>query len=140
MAGSSLIKLAIEYCIIRRGERIYRKAHHLQAQESHITRKNFTMNHRTPKEVLIDQFLKKIDSLLNRLSKAESKIFNSCSLYLSRKEACKMLKIPQSTLHHLTKIGWLQSYKIGNRVLYKLEEVEEASKKTSINKHKKYTI
>jgi len=86
-------------------------------------------------EELLEKIGKLIDAKLNPSPTMENK-----SVLLSRAEVATLLKITLPTLHEWTKIGWLQSYKIGNRVLYKLEEVEEALKKTSINKHKKYTL
>ena len=87
----------------------------------------------------VDELLEKIGKLLDaKLNGNPTK--ESTPAYLSRLEVATLLKITLPTLHDWTKLGWLQSYKIGNRVLYKLEEVEEALKKTSINKHKKYIL
>lgn len=44
---------------------------------------------------------------------------------LNREEVCKMLSINKTTLWKYTKIGKLKSYGIGNRVLYKRNEVLE---------------
>ena len=60
--------------------------------------------------------------------------------FISRADVAKLLKITLPTLHDWTKLGWLKSYKIGHRVLYKPHEVMEAVKTTSINKHKKYIL
>lgn len=46
--------------------------------------------------------------------------------YLTRKETKDLLRIDLSTLSTHTKNGLLKSYGIGNRVLYKRAEVEEA--------------
>ncbi|CAM3401244.1 helix-turn-helix domain-containing protein [Zobellia roscoffensis] len=46
--------------------------------------------------------------------------------YLTRKETKDLLRIDLSTLSTHTKNGLLQSYGIGNRVLYKRSEVEKA--------------
>ena len=59
------------------------------------------------------------------------------SEYITRKEVAKLLKVTLPTLHDWTKLGWLQSYKIGNRVLYKLREVEESIQQVFFHKHKK---
>lgn len=58
--------------------------------------------------------------------------------YVTRFEVASMLKISLPTLSEWTKLGWLTSYKMGNRVYYKLNEVESAIEKLSNNKHKKY--
>lgn len=44
---------------------------------------------------------------------------------LNREEVCKMLSINKTTLWKYTKMGKLKSYGIGNRVLYKRNEVLE---------------
>lgn len=45
---------------------------------------------------------------------------------ISRDEVCDILHFNKTTLHKHTKSGRLQSYSIGNRVLYKRSEVLEA--------------
>jgi excisionase family DNA binding protein len=86
-----------------------------------------------------------VEELLERISKVlDSKLSQSPltkpqndSDYLSRKEVAKLLKITLPTLHDWTKLGFLKSYKIGTRVLYKPGEVKEAVEKVSLIKHKK---
>lgn len=85
----------------------------------------------------VEQLLEKIGKLLDSRLKKEVSPKQDKSTYVTRLEVCNLLKISLPTLHDWTKLKWLQSYKIGNRVLYKLEEVEEAIKKTSIQKHRK---
>ena len=46
--------------------------------------------------------------------------------YLSRKEVAEMLGIGLVTVSEWTKKGLLQSYKMGNRVFYKRNEVENS--------------
>lgn len=88
--------------------------------------------------IKVEQLLERIGELFDsRLNSTTPQKPENQSLYLSRQEVAKLLKISLPTLHDWTKLKWLQSYKIGNRVLYKLEEVEEAIKKTAIQKHKK---
>ncbi|MEQ3501156.1 helix-turn-helix domain-containing protein [Tenacibaculum sp. SSH1-16] len=45
---------------------------------------------------------------------------------LTRDEAIKLLQINLSTLYKYTKQGKLQAYKLGKRVYYKREEIENA--------------
>jgi excisionase family DNA binding protein len=45
---------------------------------------------------------------------------------ISRDEVCKILHFNKTTLNKHTKSGRLQSYAIGNRVLYKRSEVLES--------------
>lgn len=59
------------------------------------------------------------------------------SKFISRAEVAQLLKISLPTLHQWTKLGWLQAYRMGTRVLYKQEEVEAALCKVSSLKHKK---
>ena len=44
--------------------------------------------------------------------------------YLTRTETADMLKCDISTIHNWTKKGKLVAYKIGNRVYYKLSQIE----------------
>jgi hypothetical protein len=61
------------------------------------------------------------------------------SIYLNRTEVTKLLKISLPSLTEYTKRGLLQSYKIGNRVLYKSNEIEQAIDNLKTYKHKKVT-
>jgi excisionase family DNA binding protein len=82
-------------------------------------------------EEIFDKKLKQLDLQTNQTDPSK---------FLSRIEVATLLKITLPTLNEWTKLGWLQSYKMGNRVLYKLDEVKEALKKTAINKFKKYIL
>jgi excisionase family DNA binding protein len=44
----------------------------------------------------------------------------------SRKETARILNISLPTLHLFTKEGIIRAYRIGNRVLYKQEDIESA--------------
>lgn len=57
--------------------------------------------------------------------------------FISRKEVATFLKISLPTLNEWTKLGRLLSYKMGNRVLYNLQEVEQSLCKVTAYKHKK---
>lgn len=46
--------------------------------------------------------------------------------YLTRKEIAKMFKVSKNTVYNWDREGILNTYQIGGRVLYKLEEVEDA--------------
>ena len=86
----------------------------------------------------VDQLLERISKLLdNKLNGLSPPKSENPTRYLSRAEVVKLLKISLPTLHEWTKLHWLQSYKMGNRVLYKLEEVQNSLEKVSFNKHKK---
>jgi excisionase family DNA binding protein len=87
----------------------------------------------------------KVNELLERIGQLiDSKIGihptqnkNTQSDYITRAEVSKLLKITLPTLHDWTKQGWLKSYKMGSRVLYKLEEVQQSVEKLSSIKYKK---
>ena len=74
-----------------------------------------------------------IDSKIGNLPLNE----NKQSDYLSRKEVAQLLKITLPTLHDWSKLGYLKSYKIGTRVLYKQSEVIETLEKVPSFKNKK---
>ena len=59
------------------------------------------------------------------------------SKFISRAEVAAFLKISLPTLNEWTKLGRLLSYKMGNRVLYNAQEVEQALCKVTAYKHKK---
>ena len=46
------------------------------------------------------------------------------TIYLTRKEASTFLKISLPTLNNYTKAGRINGFRIGTRVLYKLEDLE----------------
>jgi excisionase family DNA binding protein len=60
--------------------------------------------------------------------KKESKLKESEKglAYLNRFEVSKVLRISLPTLNNWSKAGTLQSYRIGNRILYKADEIEQA--------------
>lgn len=56
---------------------------------------------------------------------------------MTRKEVADLLHVTLPTLHDWTKLGRLQGYKVGNRVLYKANEIDMSILKM---KHKKTWI
>jgi len=46
--------------------------------------------------------------------------------YLTRREVCDLLKISFATLHYYTKDGTLKGYRIGGRVLYRRDEINDS--------------
>ena len=75
-----------------------------------------------------------VSDLEKVINKALGKAFQDFSLLqkkeklelLSRKNASKLLCISLPTLHQWTKDGVITAYRIGNRVLYKLEDINNA--------------
>lgn len=90
--------------------------------------------------VKLDELLAKIGSVVEtKLSKGNHPPNKEDpeNKYLSRAEVAKLLKISLPTLHIWTKLKLLQSYKIGNRVLYKQQEIENALLNSVNLKYKK---
>lgn len=57
--------------------------------------------------------------------------------YITRADASRLLKITLPTLHDWTKLGYLKSYKMGTRVLYKESEIVQRLEQVQLIKHKK---
>lgn len=74
---------------------------------------------------------KKLDKALSQHVKPNKPKF------ITRKEVATLLNVTLATLHDWTKLGWIQSYKVGRRVLYKESEVIASVEKLALNKHKK---
>lgn len=75
-------------------------------------------------EQLKEEILKGVKSQLNDFKEIfEAK--NSTE-YMTIKEVCSLIKVHKTTLWKYTNEGKLKSYGIGDRVLYKRNEVEEA--------------
>jgi excisionase family DNA binding protein len=86
----------------------------------------------------LDDFLLHIEQVIDaKLSRKPDPKTEDASEYITRKEVAKLLKVCLPTLHDWTKLGWLQSYKMGNRVLYKRHEVEAALHQVQFQKGKK---
>lgn len=73
---------------------------------------------------LIQQLAEALAPLLQNQAPAQNQTQESD--LINRDEVCKILHFNKTTLHKHTKSGRLQSYAIGNRVLYKRSEVLEA--------------
>lgn len=57
--------------------------------------------------------------------------------YLTRSDVARRLNISLPTLNNWSKTGIVQSYRIGNRVLYKPHEIDEAVKSVRNLKYKR---
>lgn len=57
--------------------------------------------------------------------------------FKTRKETASILRITLPTLNHWSKLGIIQSAKIGSRVLYRLSDIEECIKDTRNYKYKR---
>ena len=87
--------------------------------------------------ITVNELLSQVEQLIDAKFSIFPKKENDQPEYLSRKEVAKLLKITLPTLHDWTKLGFLKSYKMGSRVLYKLSEVKETLEKAQTYKHKK---
>jgi excisionase family DNA binding protein len=84
---------------------------------------------------LLERIGQLIDSRLNKAANPNEQ--KAQSKFITRKEVAKLLKISLATLNDWTKQKIVQSYKIGNRVLYKEQEILAAVDKVATFKHKK---
>lgn len=57
--------------------------------------------------------------------------------YLTRRDVAQKFKISLVTVDKYTKLGLLQSYRIGGKILYKAAEVEKAIEKVKNAKYKR---
>ena len=64
------------------------------------------------------------DEKLNQIQ--EPKKTTNNTKYLNRFEVADLLRISLPTLNNWSKSGIVQSYRIGNRILYKTEEIDQA--------------
>ncbi|KQB43461.1 Excisionase family DNA binding domain-containing protein [Flavobacterium daejeonense] len=72
--------------------------------------------------------LKKIveDAILNQLKNFVPVVEQKNSQLLTRKQTAEMLCISLPTLHDWTKTGLIKAHRIGNRVLYKFDEINNS--------------
>jgi len=87
--------------------------------------------------ISLNDFLNSIEKLIDNRFNQTKPVDNKQTKYLSRDEVCQLLKITLPTLNDWSKLGRVQSYKIGNRVLYKQQEIENALNQVSNMKFKR---
>jgi len=56
--------------------------------------------------------------------------------YVTRQMVCDRLRISLATLHSYTKSGILKGYRIGGRVLYRSDEIEQAVNEIEAQKYR----
>jgi excisionase family DNA binding protein len=78
--------------------------------------------------ITVENLLEHIDAIVDKRlnEKIEQLTPRKGYKYLCRKEVSQILKISLPTLYHWTKEGYIVSYRIGSRIFYKSDEVEEA--------------
>jgi len=82
------------------------------------------MNNQNMEELVLDA-LKKLQETAEGLNASGS----TRDEYITSKEAAKRLNISLPTLHSYSKSGIIPKYYLGNRVLYKVSEIELAPQK-----------
>ena len=88
--------------------------------------------------ISIDELLKRLEKLFDaKLQTTAVRQEVQTSKLLSRDDVAKMLKISLVTLHSWTRLGLLKSYKIGARVLYKQQDIDDAIVKNAIKDYHK---
>jgi excisionase family DNA binding protein len=86
----------------------------------------------------VNELLEKIGQLIDtKIGHVQQPTAKNHSKFISRQDVATLLKISLPTLNEWTKEGRLVAYKMGNRVLYKPNEVEEAFCKVTAYKYKK---
>lgn len=82
----------------------------------------------TPHELktLILDVLKENQSLMQSKEELSLNAKETPKKFYSRKETAEILGITLATLHKYTKDGVIDSHRIGNRVLYKFQDIESA--------------
>lgn len=82
------------------------------------------------------QIIKEVlDEKLSQVKKPQES--GSVPLYLTRMDVARRLNISLPTLNNWSKAGIVQSYRIGNRVLYKPQEIDDAVKSVKNLKYKR---
>ena len=79
--------------------------------------------------ITVPEFYSKVESIIeNKLEELfqKERKRDLTNTFLSRKEVCKMLQISPPTLSEWSKQGLIKSQKIGNRVIYRAEDVDTA--------------
>ena len=74
--------------------------------------------------VTLDDFFEKFRSTIREEIQLTNSHKKEEPQYLTRKEAAKFLKISVPTLHNYTMTGRLNAFRMGRRVLYKMEDLE----------------
>ena len=88
--------------------------------------------------IKLNDLLEKIGHLIDsKIGHTQQPTEKKRSKFISRAEVAEILKISLPTLNEWTKLGRLLSYKMGNRVLYNQEEVEQSLTQVTAYKHKK---
>lgn len=83
----------------------------------------------------IEQKLTDLEGLI--LSLKDNKLEPKKVTYLTRQQAAELLHITLPTLHEYTKAGVIQGSRIGTRVLYSEQAIQDAVKAIPVLKYKR---
>jgi DNA binding domain, excisionase family len=89
-----------------------------------------------------EEFYKEIGNIVdekfrNLIGKTYNQNPTSEDKYLTRQEACQILRISLPTLDSYTKKGIIKKYRIGRRVLFKKTEIDSLFEEVNSSKYKK---
>jgi hypothetical protein len=84
--------------------------------------------------ISVEELLQKIELIVEKKIEEKIKIEKPAHL-MSRKEVAAFFKVSIVTVHNWTKEGILPSHRVGSRIFYKSNEIEEVV--TRIKKYKR---
>ena len=111
-----------------------------QVCKTTITEKDIVMNdlNSTQQAVIMSFFAPFIDAIVDRVSEKVLEITRIKEpKFYSRKETADLLHVTLPTLSRLTKDGLIESKRVGNRVLYEANSIDEAVKKQVVFKYRR---
>jgi excisionase family DNA binding protein len=82
----------------------------------------------------VEEFFSRIETIIEKKLEEKIKIEKAVHL-MSRKEVAVYFKVSIVTIHNWTKEGILPSHRVGSRIFYKSNEIEEVV--TKIKKYKR---
>lgn len=88
-------------------------------------------------QVVMSLFAPFIDEIVDRISEKVLSATQKESRFYSRKEVAEILHISLPTLARLTKDGIIASKRVGSRILYDAEAIDEAVKIDAMFKYKR---
>jgi hypothetical protein len=90
-------------------------------------------------EINVEEFKKMLSDVIEEKLKfsPRKELPEKQTIYLNRFEVVELLKISLPTLNNWSKSGIVQAYRIGNRVLYKADEIGQAIQSVKNLKYKR---
>lgn len=94
-----------------------------------------------PLHEIEDKFAKIVeDKIRSLIQESNSQKENKREQYASRKEVALRLRISLPTLNSYVKQDKIKSYRVGRRVLFKWDEVEQVIEEISCSKYKRQDL